>query len=240
MINRNQFVILLIVIAFVSKVIGEFVHEVIGHGLFVILFGGKISSIHLSLLWPYELSYIVYSDNFKPIQLIWITGGGILVCFIVSGMLQALLLLNVVKDWRKSIPFFWISFWTFLNPTGYLIIGGIKPFGDIASLIKDKVLTQQSSLILGLVIFFIAFFSLSKILIKQFTSINIYQNIKEIRVSLILFWLIIPITTIITCLGMRLPIIYLQILTILSLIPIPISIFASKFLITKNQYQYSK
>ena len=44
--------------ALVMKIMGEFVHEFMGHGLFVLLFGGRIIQVYLSILWPYELSYI--------------------------------------------------------------------------------------------------------------------------------------------------------------------------------------
>lgn len=234
MTSHSKFLVISLFIAFATKVVGEFVHEVMGHGFFVLLFGGKIASIHLSLLWPYELSYIRWSDSLMPWQQTWIAGGGILVCFIVSGILQALLLFNVVKDWRLSTPLLWLAFWTFLNPAGYLIIGGVKPFGDVASLIADGALTQQLSLLIGLIIFFAAFLSLSKILITQLTIKSIVKNIQELRLSLALFWATIPMVTTITCLGMRLPIPYLQIFTILSLVPLPAAVLAPNFLQPNN------
>jgi hypothetical protein len=64
MTSRGKFLAISLVIAFVTKVIGEIVHEVAGHGLFIVLFGGQITSIHISLLWPYELSYIGWSGSF--------------------------------------------------------------------------------------------------------------------------------------------------------------------------------
>jgi hypothetical protein len=234
MTSRSKFLVISLFIAFVTKVIGEFVHEVMGHGFFILLFGGKIINVHLSLLWPYELSYIVWSGTFMPWQQRWIVGGGILVCFIVSGILQSLLLFNIVKDWRLSTPLLWLAFWTFLNPTGYLIIGGVKPFGDVASLIADGVLTQQLSLLIGVIVFFVAFLSLSKILITQLTTKSIVKSIKELRLSLALFWAIIPIVTTITCLAMKLPTPYLQIFTILSLLPLPAAVFAPNLVQPNN------
>ena len=124
-----------LLMAFLMKIAGEFVHEVMGHGLFVLFFGGRITRVYLSILWPYELSYIGWSGSFESWQIIWIEGGGILICTMTSIILQALLLLGMAEHRRWSIPLFWLAFWTFLNPTGYLILGGISSFGDIAALI---------------------------------------------------------------------------------------------------------
>ena len=211
MTGRSKFLAISLVIAFVTKVVGEIVHEVAGHGLFIVLFGGQITSVHISLLWPYELSYIGWSGSFMRWQQTWIVGGGILVSIIVSGVLQALLLFNVIKDWRSSTSLLWLAFWTFLNPTWYLIIGGVKPFGDVASLIAARVLTQELSLLVGLILFVAAFLSLSKILITQLTIANVVESVDGLRLSLALFWAMIPVITIVTCLGMRLQIFYFQV-----------------------------
>ena len=165
-----------------------------------------------------------------PWQQAWIAGGGILVCLIVSGLIQVLLLFDVVKDWRLSFPLFWLAFWAFLNPTGYLIIGGIRPFGDVLSLISAGVLTQELSLLIGLSVFFATFFSLSRTLIRQLLRERIAQRIGELRFSLALFWAIIPVVTAITCLGMRLPLHYSIIFTALGLIPVLVAVLLPTFL----------
>jgi hypothetical protein len=160
----------------------------------------------------------------------WIAGGGILVSIIVSGVLQALLLFNVIKDWRSSTLLLWLAFWTFLNPTGYLIIGGVKPFGDVASLITAGVLTQELSLLVGLILFVAAFPSLSKILVTQLTITNVVESVNGLRLSLTLFWTIIPVITMVTCLGMRLQIFYFQVFTALSLVPPLLAMLLPNFL----------
>lgn len=221
--SRGKFLTVFFFLAFVTKVIGELVHEVMGHGFFVLLFGGEIVKVHISLLWPYELSGIIPDPpqgGFEAWQLIWIDGGGILVCLMVSCVLQALLLLKIMKDWRLSTLLFWLSFWTFLNPTGYLLIGGIRPFGDVAALIAKGVLTQGTSLLMGLVIFIAAFFSISKILMDLLLSVDIIRDVKELRISLSLFWLVIPTITAVYCLGARQPLFYLQIFTVMSFTPV--------------------
>ena len=230
MTGRSKFLAISLIIAFVTKVVGEVVHEVAGHGLFIVLFGGQITSVHISLLWPYELSYIGWSGSFMRWQQTWIAGGGILVSIIVSGVLQALLLFNVIKDWRLSTPLLWLAFWTFLNPTGYLIIGGVRPFGDVASLIVAGVRTQELSFLVGLILFVAAFLSLSKILIAQLSITNVVESFNGLRLSLALFWAMIPVITMVTCLGMRLQIFYFQVFTALSLVPPLLAMFVPNFL----------
>ena len=234
MTGRSKFLAISLVIAFVTKVVGEIVHEVAGHGLFIVLFGGQITSVHISLLWPYGLSYIGWSGSFMRWQQTWIAGGGILVSIIVSGVLQALLLFNVIKDWGSSSPLLWLAFWTFLNPTGYLIIGGVRPFGDVASLITAGALSQELSLLVGLILFVAAFLSLSKILITQLTITNVVESVNGLRLSLTLFWAIIPVITMITCLGMKLQITYFQVFTALSLVPPLLAMLVPNFLRSNN------
>jgi len=164
-------------------------------------------------------------------QRAWIAGGGILVCLIVSGLIQVLLLFDVVKDWRLSFPLFWLAFWAFLNPTGYLIIGGIRPFGDVLSLISAGVFTQELLLLIGLSVFFAAFVSLSRILMTQLSREGVAQGTGELRFSLALFWAIIPVVTVITCFGMRLPLHYSIVFTALGLIPIPVAALLPNFLL---------
>jgi hypothetical protein len=215
----SEFFVVSLFFAFTMKAVGELVHEVMGHGIFVLLFGGEIIHLHISILWPYELSYIEWTGNFMPWQQTWIAGGGILISLIVSGLIQALLLLNSVKDWRLSTLLRWLAFWTFLNPTVYLIIGGIKPFGDVAYLITDGVLIQSTSLLLGFLLFFVCFFLLSQILINQLLEINVVKTIKEFRIALIIFWTTIPLITAAYCLGLGVSLLYLQIFMVLSFAP---------------------
>lgn len=226
MTDRVRFLGGFIFLAFVMKVVGELVHEVVGHGFFILLFGSEIAKVHISLLWPYELSSITPNPppgGFEPWQLVWIAGGGILVCLLVSCVIQALVLLRIVKHWPLSTLLLWLSFWTSLNPTGYLIISGIRPFGDVAALIAENVLTQGTSLAIGLLIFAVAFFSLSKILVDLLLSLDLARGAKELRFSVSLFWLVVPMITAVYCLGTRQPLLYLQIFAGLSFAPVLVS-----------------
>lgn len=196
---------------FFMKIVSEFIHEVLGHGLFVLLFGGKITKVNISLSWPYKLSSLGWSGSFSGWQMSWIYGGGILICLIFAGILQALLILKVVRNWQSESFLFWLSFWTLLNSTGYLIIGGIHPFGDVSELISAGILTKQNSLFIGLSIFLLALFSLSRIFSDIVYRSGVAVNKKEIRSYLFLFWSLTFLVTAVAIIGRGWPIVYLPI-----------------------------
>jgi len=198
-----KFLMVFLSLGFVTKILGEVVHEVMGHGLFVLAFGGRVTSIHISLLWPYKLSGIGFAPppgGFLPWQEVLVDGGGILVCLIVSFVIQLILLLSLSKraHWVVSSTLFWLAFWTFINPAGYLVVGGIKPFGDVANLISAGVMTKELAFILGLLIFLVSLFSLSLILRNVLSKAGVK---KDARWSIVLFWLIVPLLTLITVVG---------------------------------------
>ncbi|RJS82126.1 hypothetical protein CW707_01680 [Candidatus Bathyarchaeota archaeon] len=181
-----------VTLGFIFKIVSEFLHEVCGHGFFVLLFGGKITGVHISLLWPYEFSRISWSftGDVSLTQLAWIYVGGILVCLLASFMTQTFLFCKKKVQWHLAIVLFWLAFWTLVNSTGYLIIGGLAPFGDVEELIGLGVLTRQSSLLIGLLFFALGFILLSWVLRKLFVEI---YPLRKASFGVSLFWLIIPL-----------------------------------------------
>lgn len=177
--------------AFVTKLIVELVHEILGHGLFVLLFGGQITGMYISVLWPYEFSRIDWSfpGTIGSTQLAWIYAGGILVCLCASFLTQIFLILKSKIRWYLALTLFWFAFWAIANSTGYLIIGGLSPFGDVYELIRLGVLTQLLSIFVGLVFFGVGFVALSWILRK--TMLEIF-SIKNASLGVTSFWFIIP------------------------------------------------
>ena len=110
-----KFLMVFLPLGFVAKILGEVVHEVMGHGLFVVAFGGRITNINISLLWPYKLSGIGFSHppgGFQPWQEILVDGGGIIICLAVSFIVQLILLLSFSKrgNWVVSSMLFWLAF----------------------------------------------------------------------------------------------------------------------------------
>jgi len=225
--GRKTFLAVFVVVGFVMKMVAEFVHEVCGHGLFVLLFGGKITGVYISVLWPYELSHI---DWDLTAQIAWVYAGGILVCLCVSFLTQAFLLVKKKTLWYFALTLFWLAFWTLINSTGYLVIGGLTSFGDIKELIALGVLTSLLSLVIGFVIFVIGFVGLSwilrKILIDAFTP-------KRASLGVSLFWLIIPVLVLVMLANPErgLQVAYLP----LTFIPALLSFVIEHFLVLSKQ-----
>jgi len=213
-----KFLMVFLSLGFIAKILGEVVHELMGHGLFLLAFGGRITNMSISLLWPYEMSYIRFDPppaGFQPWQAILCHGAGILMCLIVTFILQLILLLGFSKrgNWVVSSLLFWLAFWTFVNSGGYLVIGGIQPFGDVARLISRGVMTKEIAFILGLLIFLVSLFSLSIILRNVLSKAGVKE---DARWSIVLFWLIIPLLTFLSVIGQDRPLIFV----VLSFIPV--------------------
>lgn len=189
--GRNAFIVLFITAGFITKILSEFVHEIFGHGLFVLLFGGKITHVYVSVLWPYDFSYIGWTlpNDVTLVQIAWVYAGGILACLFASFLTQAFLLLKKIR-WHFALPLFWFAFWTLVNSTGYLIIGGLTPFGDVKDLINLGVLESFHFLVVGLTIFVVGFIVSSWILRR--TLLELFAPVKA-SLGVALFWLIIPL-----------------------------------------------
>lgn len=184
-----------IVVGLVMKVAAEVMHEVGGHGLYILLFGGRILGVRISLLWPYQTSYIWWSHPaLEPLERGLVIGGGILNCLIVSFALQLLLLLRP-QPWRLAVPFLWFSYWNYISSAGYLLSGGYGAFGDVAELIEMSVLTRLSSLLLGLAVFTAGYFLLSIILRRLLTPL-----VSESKLGYVVagFWLTTPLIVFLT------------------------------------------
>ena len=107
----------------------------------------------------------------------------------------------------------WLAFWTFLNPAGYLVVGGIEPFGDVANLISAGVITQQLTFILGLILFLVNLLSLSIILRNVLKKAGVNEDAKW---SIVLFWLIVPLLAFLSIAGLGQPLV----ITLLGFVPV--------------------
>ncbi len=230
--DKKVFLVSFLILGFVMKIVSEFLHEVGGHGLFVLLFGGKIKNVYISVLWPYTLSHINWSlpSGLTSLQMAWIYGGGILVCLCASFLIQASLLVKKGIPSHFALTLFWLAFWTSINSAGYLVIGGLTTFGDIHELIRLEVFTNTLSLMIGFIIFIVGFAALSWILREILTEIF---PLKKASLGVVLFWLIIPALVLVMLVSPErgLQVAYFP----LAFIPVLLSFVTEYFLVLSKQ-----
>jgi len=110
------------------------------------------------------------------------------VSLIISYSVQVFLLWKRIR-WHFSVPLFWLSFWGYISATGYLIVGGVSPFGDVEELIRLGVLTSSLALMIGTALFIVGFFTLSVIL--RGTLATLLRE--KARWWTLAFWFIVPV-----------------------------------------------
>ncbi len=196
---KEPLVVVFLLSAFFMKLVSEFVHEVIGHGLFVMLLGGTIRSVYISVLWPYELSHIQWTlPPLEVWQRVWLYSGGIIATGALALVLITYLLVKS-PDYRLTVIFSWLAFWCLMNAAGYLVIGGLHPFGDIAGLMNLNVISSAQSLGLGIGILVMGFIALSHVQRKALFAILGRQA----AFANIVMWTTVPVVTSLAAIGME-------------------------------------
>jgi len=159
--NRTKILILLYIIltCYLFRVISEIFHEILGHGLITVLFGGKVNGVQISLISPLDTSYITLDqDNLTYEQQLIAVSGGMVVDLSISFLLQAILLLRRI-DWKFSIPMVWLAYWCHSNDTGIIIGNALTGLeGDMTGLIEAGVISAPLALMVGIILYFLGFF----------------------------------------------------------------------------------
>ncbi len=174
-INRRKeyarFLLMFLFLGFMMKIVSEFIHEM-GHASFVLLFGGRIMGMSISVEWPFTLSHtrweLVDPSN---IQIALISVAGILIDLITSISGQIVLKTRKNIEPFFAISLFWLSFWPYLSSVVYLVMGAFYPFGDILTLIGAVPVPRFWIGALGMVLLISFTYSLSTILKGIFSSV---------------------------------------------------------------------
>ena len=128
----------LIFASFIAKIVVEVLHEG-GHFFVAFLTNGYVEEVYISLLWPYESSYVIANVKGFYAKLLFAAAGITVViffCFIATFIVMPKIRGIDRKFLVVVYPFLvWFSFWSFLNALGYMVLGSFKPFGDIKAII---------------------------------------------------------------------------------------------------------
>jgi len=159
-----RFLLAFIFLGFVMKVAGEIIHEM-GHAFFVLLLGGKILGINISVEWPFARSYTTWKlVDPTSAQLALIAVAGILFDTLTTVAGQFLLIRRQRSDMVYTLSLFWLSFWSYLNSVVYLVMSAFHPFGDILNLLNAIQVSRLWMGTLGVILLVVYTYSLSIIL----------------------------------------------------------------------------
>lgn len=166
-----RFLLTFLFLGFLMKIASEFIHE-LGHASFVLMFGGRVLGMSISVEWPFTLSYTRWVlQNPSNIQIALISVAGILFDVLTSISGQTLLRTRKKIQPFPAIALFWLSFWSYLSSVVYLVMGAFCPFGDILDLICAVPIPRFWIGALGAVLLTVNTYSLSMILKGIFSSV---------------------------------------------------------------------
>jgi hypothetical protein len=174
-----RFLLTFLFLGFVMKVVSEFIHEM-GHASFVLIFGGRVTGMSISVEWPFSLSHTRWElQNPSNIQIALISVAGIV--FDVFTSLAGQTILRTRKEIRpfSAIALFWLSFWSYLSSVVYLVMGAFYPFGDVLDLIGAIPVPQILIGTIGVILLISYTYSLSMILKEIFSSVLRLEKASE-------------------------------------------------------------
>ena len=158
-------------LGFIMKIFSEFIHEM-GHTFTVMMLGGKILGISIRAEWPFTLSHTKWVlPNPSNMELALIAVAGILFETVTSIVGQSILFRRRRIRPVYAISLFWLSFWTYLSPVVYLIIGAIHPFGDVLDLVNAMPVPSFLTGALGVIMLISSTYTLSLILRGVFSNV---------------------------------------------------------------------
>ncbi len=169
--NYARFLLSFLFLGFLMKITSEFIHEM-GHATFVLLLGGTVKGMSISVEWPFTTSYTMWElQDPSSLQIGLISIGGILFDLLTTFSGQALLISRKKMNQFSAIALFWLSFWPYLSSVVYLMIGAFYPFGDILDLTNEIAVPRLWIGLVGFALLISNTYSLSIILREIFSRV---------------------------------------------------------------------
>jgi len=166
-----RFLLTFLFLGFMMKVLSEFIHEM-GHATFVLILGGKLTGMSISVEWPFTMSHTTWEmQNSSNFQIGLISIGGILFDVMTTVLGQALLISRKKMNQFSALALFWLSFWPYLGSVVYLVMGAFYPFGDILALTNVIEIPRLWIGTLGIMLLITCTYSLSLILREIFSRV---------------------------------------------------------------------
>lgn len=213
----------ILVAAYFSRLLSGAVHEVIGHWLWAKLLGAQGLNIDISWIGHGLTTWV---GGLTPRETAVVVAAGIITSSIIGWAVIIYLYITRNKLHRNRylrIPLLWIGSWLVLIQSGYMMLGGLTGFGDVGRLNELLNIPLDSFILVGFLLFVLSYISISLLFITDISSLFDESNR---RLSLTLFWIIVPLLLVSFNLTYAYDIPYLTyaVVVVLSFVPILLSI----------------
>ena len=184
-------VLLVILVAYPTRLLSCGIHELLGHGLWAWIFGADRVWFHVSWL---GFGWCTWDPPLGDVARVMAMAGGLINTFIIgAAILTFLFLVNKKGGSYLRLFLFWLGFWTTINQAGYLLLGGFTSQGDPSSLHSLTGIPLGFFMLLGFGLFLVVYLATSVLFLSEVSSL--FPEYRQ-KTLLFEFWITIPIQVI--------------------------------------------
>lgn len=182
-------VLLVVLVAYPTRVLACALHELLGHGLWAWMFGAYHVQVYVSWLGFGWCRAQGMSATY--LARVLFSAGGLLNTFIIGAVILAFLYRVPNRGgFYLRFSLFWLGFWTAINQASYLLLGGLTGYGDPGALSALTGVPLGFFAALGLGLFVAVYVVASVLGLSEVT--RLFPTYRA-QMLLFAFWLSIPI-----------------------------------------------
>ncbi len=222
--------LLILLVAYITKLLSCGIHELLGHGLWAWIFGADRIRVHVSWLGFGWCNWQGMSES--SIARFMAMAGGLIDTFMIGAAILAFLFLARRRGgFYPRFFLFWLGFWATTGQAGYMLLGGFTGRGDPGSLHSLTGIPLSLFMLLGFASFLLVYPVISLLFLSEVSGLlPEYSR----RTLLFEFWLAIPVQAILVMvsnpLGIKMTFEMSLLLLLLSMTPSLLSLPLVKFL----------
>lgn len=184
--------LLVILVAYPTKLLSCVIHELLGHGLWAWIFGANRVWIHVSWLGFGWCRWVGMSESY--VARVMATAGGLVNTFIIGAVILTFLFsVDKKGGFYLRLFLFWLGFWTTITQAGYLLLGGFTGYGDPGSLHSLTGVPLSFLMLLGFGLFLLVYLVISVLFLSEVSGL--FPEYRQ-KTLLFEFWLAIPVQAI--------------------------------------------
>ncbi len=211
--------LLVVSVAYITKLLSCGIHEALGHGLWAWIFGADRIDIHVSWLGFGWCRWQGIDDSLVAKTMAM--AGGLLNTSIIGLMILIVLFLKGKKGgFNIRLFLFCLGFWATIAQAGYLLLGGFAGKGDPGSLHSLIGVPLSLFALLGFVYFLVIYPVISMLFLTEVSGLFPEYSKKML---LFVFWLTIPLQTILVLvidpIGLQISLETSLLLIVVSMVP---------------------